>query len=125
VFLARVEDFTYDSMHSQLAYMAELQTYWEEGTINISDPGVYAEKSKDADNPSFHEAMHGDAQEQYLEAMKVEIASLLQKRTWKGVPRQDASHIIKSTCFFKLKRLLDGTPSKYKARFFVRGDLQK
>jgi hypothetical protein len=81
LFLDREEEFKDDSMHSQLAYIAELQTYWEEGTINISDPRVYAAKSKDADNPSFHEAMHGDAQEQYLEAMKVEIASLLQQRT--------------------------------------------
>jgi hypothetical protein len=125
VCLARVEDFTDDSMHSQLAYMAELHTDWEERTINISDPRVYAAKSKDGDNPSFHEAMHGDDQEQYLEAMKVEIASLLHKHTWKGVPRQYASHVIKSTWVFKLKRLPDGTPSKYKARFCVRGDLQK
>jgi hypothetical protein len=51
--------------------MAELQTYWEEGTINMSQPRVYAAKSKYTDNPSFHEAMYGDAQEQYLEAMKV------------------------------------------------------
>jgi hypothetical protein len=33
--------------------------------------------------------MHGDAQEQYLEAMQVEIASLLQQRTRNGVPSQD------------------------------------
>jgi hypothetical protein len=38
---------------------------------------VYAEKSKDAYNPSFQEAMHRDAQEQYFEAMKVEIVSLI------------------------------------------------
>jgi hypothetical protein len=93
--------------------------------MKISDPTVYEAKSKDAYNPSFHEAMHGDAQEQYLEAMKVEIASLLQQRTCKGVLRQDASHVIKSTWIFKLKRLPDGTPSKYKARFCVRGDLHK
>jgi hypothetical protein len=57
--------------------MAELQTYGEDGTINISDPRVNAAKYKDADNPSFHEAMHGDAHEQYFESMKVEIASPL------------------------------------------------
>ena len=32
--------------------------------------------------------------------------------------------ILKSTSAFKLKRLSDGTPLKYKARFCVRGDLQ-
>jgi hypothetical protein len=33
--------------------------------------------------------------------------------------------LIKSTWVFKLKRLPDGTPLKFKARFCVRGDLQK
>jgi hypothetical protein len=57
-----------------MAYLSELQTDWDEGTINISDPRVYAENNtRDADNPSFHEAMHGEHKEQYLEAMKIEV----------------------------------------------------
>jgi hypothetical protein len=115
-----VEDFTDDVMHLQLSYMDELQTDWEKGTITISDPRVFAAKSKDTENPSFDEATDGGAQAQCLEAMKVEIESLLHQRTWKVVPRQDASHVIKSTWYFKLKRLPDGTPSKHKARFCVR-----
>jgi hypothetical protein len=63
--------------------------------------------------------MHGDTQEQYLLKMKVDIVSLLQQRTWKGVHHQDVSYVIKSTWVFKLKRLPDGTPSKYKARLCV------
>jgi hypothetical protein len=125
VFLAPVEEFEDKSMYSQLDYMDELQADWEDGTINIYDTKMYAAKIKYAENPSFYEAIHGDAQEQYLEAMKVEIASLLQQGTWKYVTLQDASHIIKSPWVFKLKRLTDGTPSIYKARFFVRVDLQK
>jgi hypothetical protein len=73
---------------------------------------VYAAKTKYADNPSFREAMHGEDQEKYLEAMKVDIAALLQKRIWKYVPSQDSSHVINSTWDLKLKRLPDGTPSK-------------
>jgi hypothetical protein len=43
-----------------MAYVNELQTYWDEITVNISDPKVYtARKTRDAYNPSFHEAMHG------------------------------------------------------------------
>jgi hypothetical protein len=58
-----------------MAYLSELQTDWDEGTVNISDPRVYAaNKTRDANNPSLHEAMHGDHQEQYLEAMKIEVA---------------------------------------------------
>jgi hypothetical protein len=109
-----------------MAYLCELQTYWDEGTVNISDPRVYsAKKKRDEDNLSFHEAMHGDHQEQYLEAMKIEIASLRQQRTWKYTLISEAPQVLKSTWAFKLKKLPDGTPSKFKARFCVRGDLQK
>jgi hypothetical protein len=69
--------------------------------------------------------MHGDAHDQYLEALRVEITSLIQQRTWKYVPHQNASLAINSKWVFKLKRLPDGNPSKYKAMFCVRGDIQK
>jgi hypothetical protein len=106
--------------------LSELQTYWYEGKVNISDPRVYAaKKTRDAENPRFHEAMHGDHQEQYLEAMKIEISSLLQQRKWNYTLKSEATHVLKSTWVFKLKRLPDDTPSKFKARFCVRGDLQK
>jgi hypothetical protein len=125
-FLARVEDYGDQSNYSQMAYLSELQTDWDEGTVNISDPRVYsAKKTTDADNPNFHEAMHGDHQEQYLEAMKIEVASLLQQRTWKTTPHSEVGRVLKFTWVFKFKRLPDGTPSKFKARFCVRGDLQK
>jgi hypothetical protein len=53
------------SNYSQMAYLSELQTDWDEGTVTISDPILYAaKKTRDADNPRFHEAMHGDDQEQ-------------------------------------------------------------
>jgi hypothetical protein len=73
----------------------------------------------------LHEVMHGDHQEQYLQAMKIEVASLLQQRTRNSTPRSKASRVFKSTWVSKLKRLPDGIPSKLKARFFVRGDIQQ
>jgi hypothetical protein len=74
-FLARVEYYGDQSNYSQMKYFSELQTDWDEGTVNIPDPILYAaKKTRDADNPSFHEAMHGDHQEHYLEAMKIEVA---------------------------------------------------
>jgi hypothetical protein len=104
VFLARVEDYEYQSNYSQISYLSELQTDWYAGTVNKSDPRVYAaKKTRYEDKPSFHEAMHGDHQEQYLEAMKIEITSLLQQRTWKATPRSEAPHVLKSTWVFKLK----------------------
>jgi hypothetical protein len=38
-----------------MAYLSN----WDEGAVNISDPRVYAaKKTRDADNPSFHEAIY-------------------------------------------------------------------
>jgi hypothetical protein len=108
-----------------MAYLAELHTDKDTGELDISDPRVYAAKRKsDPDMPTFHEAMKGDDAGHYLEAMRIEVASLLAQKTWKSTPRSLASKVIKSTWVFKLKHLPDGTPSKYKARLCVRGDLQ-
>jgi deoxyribodipyrimidine photolyase len=64
VFLAQVEDYENQSNYSQMAYLSELKTYWHEGTVKISDPRVYAaKKTRDTENPSFHEAIHGFHQE--------------------------------------------------------------
>jgi hypothetical protein len=44
--------------------LSGLEKDWDDGTVKISDHRVHAaNKTKDADNPSFHEAMHGDHQE--------------------------------------------------------------
>jgi hypothetical protein len=108
-----------------MAYLAELHTDQESGDVDISDPRIYADKIKyDPDMPSFHEAMKGANAEDYIAAMKTELKGLLSQKTWTTRPRTDATKVIKSTWVFKLKRLPDGTPSKLKARFCVRGDLQ-
>jgi hypothetical protein len=37
-----------------MAYLSELQTDWDEGTVKISDQRVFvAKKKRVADNPSF------------------------------------------------------------------------
>ena len=76
--------------------------------------------------------MMGNEAEHYIEAMETEIKSLLKQNTWKRILRSEIPldskerqrKILKSTWAFKLKRLPDGTPLKYKARFCVRGDMQ-
>jgi hypothetical protein len=57
--------------------------------------------------------------------MKKEIQTLIAQKTWKTVPRSEAKRVIKSTWVFKLKRLPDGSASKFKARYCVRGDMQQ
>jgi hypothetical protein len=49
--------------------------------------------------------------------MKKEIQTLIAQKTWKTVPRSEATRVIKSTWVFKLKRLPDGSDSKFKARY--------
>jgi hypothetical protein len=126
LFLSKVDTFAQDEGHAcNMAYLSELHTDQDTGELDISDPRVYAAKpNSDPDMPTFHEAMKGDDAEHYLEAMRIEVTSLLAQITWKSNPRSLASKVIKSTWVFKLKRLPDGTPSKYKARLCVCGDLQ-
>ena len=79
----------------------------------------------DPDAPTFHQAMNGAFAEEYIKAMQLEVATLVQQRTWTAVPRTPDLNVLKGTWVFKLKRLPDGTPSRFKARFCARGDLQK
>ena len=119
----------------QLAYLAELQTDFETGLIHCTDPRAYAAKMKlhDPDNPSFHEAMRGDDVANYVEAMRVEVRQLMKQKTWEYIPRKDVPldndgkprPVLKGTWAFKLKRLPDGSPHKFKARYCCRGDLQR
>jgi hypothetical protein len=109
-----------------MAYLAKLHTHQDTGEVDIIDPRVYAVKWKSDPNMlSFHEALSGNHAEQYIEAMKIEIKSLLFQKTRKTTPREDTTKVIKPTWVFKLKRLPDGTPLKFNAHFCVRGDLQQ
>jgi histone deacetylase 1/2 len=81
----------------------------------------------DPDNPTYMEAMSGSDASHYIEAMQQEVLALLQQRTWTRVARKSVPEnqkILKGTWAFKLKRLPDGTPLKYKARYCCRGDMQ-
>ena len=69
--------------------------------------------------------MNGEYAEEYIKAMQLEIATLVQQNTWQAVPRPPDMNVLKGTWVFRLKRLPDGTPSRFKARFCARGDLQR
>ena len=116
-----------DPYTSQLAYLAEVSTCCDSGIENVVDPRVHAAKTHmaDPDSPTFHQAMHGEFAEEYIKAMQLEIATLVQQNTWIAVPRTPGLNVLKGTWVFKLKRLPDGTPSRFKARFCARGDLQR
>ena len=117
-----------DSQTTHLAYLAEIVTCCDTGIENTTDPRAYASKAmkNDPDMPTFHHAINGPFAEEYIEAMQLEVATLVQQRTWKTVPQTpDLNVLLKGTWVFKLKRLPDGTPSRFMARFCARGDLQR
>jgi hypothetical protein len=134
VYLSSLLDVPRSSHEAALAYHAELYTDLDTGDINYYDAHAYVAKLKknDPDNPSYTEAMSGDDAEFYITAMQQEILALLRQRTWTRVAREEvppnpdgtARKILKGTWAFKLKRLPDGTPLKYKARYCCRGDMQ-
>ena len=134
-FLTSICDPHRPHQETSLAYMATLETDLETGEENCLDPHAYAAKHniKDPDNPSYNDALTGPHAAEYESAMIKEIRQLLKQRTWTSVTRASvppasdgtARPILKGTWAFKLKRLPDGTPLKFKARYCVRGDLQR
>ena len=111
--------------------MTDLQT----GEINCTDPRAYAAKSRlhDPDTPTYHEALTGVHAHKYEEAMKIEIRQLIKQSVWRPILRSKVPttsdgkrrSILIGTLVFKHKRLPDRFPSKFKARYCVRGDLQR
>ena len=116
-----------DDTTKRLAYMASLSTCHNTGLENISNPRMYAAKhhKDDPDSPTFHQAINGENAEDFIQAMKLEVEKLVQQQTWMTIPRTPTMNVLKGTWVFKLKRLPDGTPLKFKARFCARGDLQQ
>ena len=122
-----------DNYSLDLAYSADLETDLSTGVINCNDPRAYAAKTKhNPDMPSYFEATRGEHAAEYHAAMKKEITQLIKQSTWEYIPRSELpcqnngrKHpVLPGTWAFKLKRLPDGTPLKYKARYCARGDKQ-
>jgi hypothetical protein len=78
----------------------------------------------ETDIPTLQQAMQGRYLEEYVKAMQLEIFTLQQQKTWTTVPQNSKMTVLKGTWIFKLKQLPDGTPSRFKACFCARGDLQ-
>ena len=83
--------------------------------------------------PLLKEAVLGEHADEYRKAMVTEINQLLRQRTWDHVdkasipkgPDGKPRRVLPGAWAFKLMCLPDGTPLKFKARYCVRGDLQK
>ena len=135
VFLSSILDPTRTHHESELAYLADLSTDFDTEEYHCTDPRAYAAKHKinDPDMPTYTNALSGPHSEEYMAAMKKEVKQLIKQKTWTAIHRKDvpttdtgqSRPILRGTWAFKLKRLPDGSPSKFKARYCVRGDLQR
>ena len=85
-------------------------------------------KKGDPDFPTYWEAMAGPEADEWKDAMRKEIETLMNLGSWEMVPREAIEKlghkIIKSTWALRVKRSPDGNPLKKKARWCVRGDHQ-
>jgi len=82
----------------------------------------------DNDTLTWDEAMSEAPEEvaKWLKAADVEIKALEAKQAWDEIPLKDATtKVIPGTWVFRRKRAPDGTITKYKARWVIRGDLQE
>jgi hypothetical protein len=135
VYLSSVISPTKSHQEQILSHEADHETDFGTGLLNCVDPRAYAAKVHcvgDPDNPSYSEAMTSAEADYWIKAMQIEISQLVKQETWHPILRRDVPRtndgsqrkILNGTWAFKLKRLPDGTASKYKARYCVRGDQQ-
>lgn len=105
------------------------QTYDCVDCISYMAASNKAKKGEDPDFPTYWQLLARPDYDEWREAMNDELETLKKLGTWTLVPRaavEAAGHkIIKSTWAFRQKRSPDGTATKKKARFCVRGDHQK
>jgi hypothetical protein len=77
---------------------------------------------------TYHQAVNGPLSDQWLEAMRDEINSLIQNDTWVTINQSDLPHgkqVLSGKWVYKLKRDDDGVIQRYKARWVVKGFMQQ
>ena len=90
-----------------------------------------AARNKDEDSPTYLEALTGPHEKQFREAMNEEIERLVKRNTWDLVPKSSIrkenpdGELLPTTWAFKIKHHTDYSIRKFKARFCVKGDVQK
>eukprot|EP00957_Ditylum_brightwellii_P044585 3380947-Ditylum_brightwellii.AAC.1 len=96
-------------------------------TTHLIDRVLAAAKS-DPDIPTLMEALMGGHGEEFRAAIVKEMNALKNRKTCTLIPKRNLSEFIKvisTTWAMKIKRFPNGTFRSFKARFCVRGDLQK
>ena len=100
---------------------------FEDGIIENMSPMILGAKSQASieDNPTLQQAKSDpDEWPMFWDAMKKEIDTLTEMKSWDIVERETHMNVLPGTWALKRKRRPDGSISKYKGRFCVRGDRQ-
>ena len=108
----------YGSHVDELNPICALQAALSYGLPSLSDP----------DTLRYHEMLASTDRELFETAMDKEIYDLEGFNTWRMIKRSQVpkeKKVLPSTWTFRRKRSSDGSITKHKARFCVRGDLQK
>ena len=95
--------------------------------FHIREFYVLKYQGNDPDTPTYMEALLSENAKEYLNAMDDKIQSFMRRETWEIVSRKSVAdqNVIPRTWYFKCKRENDWTIRKFKARYCVRGDVQK
>lgn len=110
---------TYSTLGSFSAEMK--QSLDQYGYLDYLNPAVLATMANKEDNPTFKEAMASPDAAGFVQAMIVEIQTLIELDVFDIVSRPLNQKVISSVWAFKRKRYPDGTVRKLKARFCARG----
>ena len=96
-------------------------------TFHIREYYALKTQSHDLDTPMYMEALSGENSEEYFKSMYDETQSLMRSYTWEIVSSKSVSdhNVLPGTWSFKWKSKSHWTISKFKARYFVVGDIQK
>jgi hypothetical protein len=116
----------YDSFH----YLNLLRVDPFTDEVDWIHPFTLGAKVSSTDTPTLREIqqMSPDEVDRWYDAMDIELQALRDKQTMIEINRCDVPNgkqIVKSTWAFKRKRQPNGEIYKLKARFVVRGDLQR
>lgn len=106
------EDFEMKDLQQESIEDVDMRDLEEEGCLFVN-------VSKEPRN--YEEVKRSKEKENWLFAMKEEIDSLEQNKTWVLVDEPKGRKFLDNKWIFKIKRNLDGSVERYKARLVIRG----
>ena len=114
------------ALPSEVGAVAQMSTLYLHA--GIPTPALYKASHNDPDTLNYDRAMNDvDSLDAWLAAANKEIHALEEKDCWDEILLSDVpanTQVLPTTWVFRIKRALDGTIKKYKARLCACGDLQ-